>query len=274
MFKSRTVAISLRFYGAFALVALVGAFVVGVTSHHETIIDQVIGPLDLGWKGGVGDHLPYTILVATAVVAGVVGGLLTAFRDADPAAEAEAAGLESVPLTRAPVGANYWPLIASFGLATALMGLAIQNRPLAIAAGFVVGASVIIWTIRAWAERATGSDRANLQAYQQIVEPVRLPFTALLVVALLILGMSRILLTLPNKHSSTAVFAVIGVVLFLGCVAVALRPRVSRAMTTVLLVVLGLAVLVGGIVGAARGPREFEHDSATSSSQVPQGSGR
>jgi hypothetical protein len=274
MFKSRTVPISIRFYGAFALVALVGAAVVGVTSHHEQIIAQVIGPLDLGWKGGVGNHLAYTVLVGLAVVAAVVGGVLTAFRDTDATAEAEVAGLEVVPLTRAPRGANYWPLLSAFGLATVLMGLAISSRPTALAGGFVVGASAVMWTVRAWAERATGSDRANLEAYHQVVEPLRLPITALLVVGLMILGISRLLLALPSKHASTAIFAIVGIVILGACIGVALRPKLGRTATTIILLVLGVAVLVAGIVGAARGPREFEQHNPTAGTQVPEGSGR
>ncbi|HVN51823.1 MAG TPA: hypothetical protein VMT43_10345, partial [Acidimicrobiales bacterium] len=90
MFKSRTITISLRLYVSFALAALLGAYVVGVTSQHSSIIDQVIGPIDLGWKGGVGNHLAYTLLVGVAIVAALVGTLLTAFRDADASAQAQA----------------------------------------------------------------------------------------------------------------------------------------------------------------------------------------
>ncbi len=83
MFKSRTITISLRFYGALAVAALLGAFLVGVTSQHSSIIDQVAGPLDLGWKGGVGNHLGYTVLVGVAVAAIFLAVLFTAWRDAD-----------------------------------------------------------------------------------------------------------------------------------------------------------------------------------------------
>jgi hypothetical protein len=274
MFKSRTVTISIRFYGTLAVVGLIGAVVVGVTSHHENIINQVVGPLTVGWKGGVGNHLAYAVLLGMALVAAAIGGLLTSFRDADATAEAEAAGLEVVPLTRAPRGANYWPLIAAFGLATVLMGLAISSKYTAVAGGLVLGASVVVWTVRAWAERATGNDRANLQAYQQVIEPIRVPFTALLVVGLMVLGISRVLLALPSKHASTALFAIVGIVILGACIGVALRPKLGRAATTAILVLLGVVVLVAGIVGAARGPREFEHHDPNAGTQVQQGSGR
>ena len=274
MFKSRVVTISLRFYLALVVAALVGAYVVGVTSHHEKIINQVIGPLDLGWKGGVGNHLAYTVLVGVAVAAAFLGVLLTAFRDADATAEAQAAELESVPLTRAPVGANYWPVVAAFCVAVVLIGLSISSRWLALAAGVVLGGAVAMWTVRAWAERATGDDRANLELYQQVVEPMRLPILAVLLVALMVLGFSRVLLTLPTKHASTAVFGVIGTVILIACVTIALRPKISRSVVTLVVFVLGIGVVVGGVVGAARGVRHVEKDSPTAPQQVPQGSGR
>ena len=274
MFKSRAITISLRFYVAFAVAALVGAYVVGVTSQHSSIIDQVLGPIDAGWKGGVGNHLAYTLLLGVALVAVCVAILLTAFRDADATAQAQAASLEVVPLTRAPSGANYWPAIAAFSLATVLLGLAISARWLALAAGLVLGGSVVVWTIRAWAERATGDDRANLELYRQVVEPVRLPIGALLLVAVMIGGFSRVLLTLPSRQSSTAVFGVLGAVILIGCIAVALRPRISRSAISLVVFVLFLVVITGGIIGAARGPRHFEHDEKTTTEQVPEGSGR
>ncbi len=274
MFKSRTVTISLRFYGALAAAALVGAVVVGWTSQHSSIINQVIGPLDLGWKGGVGNHLGYTVLVGVAVAAIFLAVLFTAWRDADANAEAESAGLEAVPLARAPIGANYWPIVSAFSVGAVLVGLATSTKWLALTAAVVLGASVVMWTMRAWAERATGDDRTNLQLYQQVVEPARLPLMALLGVGLVVGGLSRILLTLPNKHSSTAVFGIIGAVLFLGCVLIALRPKISRAPVVLALFILGLVVLVGGIVGAARGPRTFEHHDPTSGPQVQTETGR
>lgn len=274
MFKTRTITFSLRFYGSLAVAALVGAYIVGVTSQHSSIIDQVLGPLVLGWKGGVGNHLAYTILVAFAACGIFLAAILTAYRDADPDAEAQVAGLEAVPLARAPRGANYWPIVGAFALGTVLVGLAISAKALALAAAVVLGATMVMWMLRAWAERATGDDEVNLRLYQQVVEPVRLPITAALLVAAVIIGISRVLITLPDKHASTAVFGVVGGLVFLVCVLIALRPKISRAPVVLALFVLGLLVLVGGIVGAARGPRTFEQHDPSSGTQVQVGSGR
>jgi len=274
MFKSRTITISLRFYGALAAAALIGAYIVGVTSQHSSIIGQVIGPLDLGWKGGVGNHLGYTVLVGVAAAAAFLATLFTVYRDADADAEAASVGLDTVPLARAPVGASYWPVISAFAVGTLLVGLAISSKALALTAAVVLGGAVVMWTMRAWAERATGDDLTNLRLYQQVVEPVRLPLLALLLLGAVVLGFSRILLTLPDKHASTAVFGVLGAVVFFACVLIALKPKISRAPVVLALFVLGLIVLVGGVIGAARGPRHFEHHDPTVGTQVQRGSGR
>jgi len=59
-----------------------------------------VGPVSLGWKGGVGDHVGYVLLVGLATIAGATGLVLVAIRDADPAAQAELLGLDSVPAGR------------------------------------------------------------------------------------------------------------------------------------------------------------------------------
>ncbi len=67
---------------------------------------------------------------------------------------------------------------------------------------------------------------------------------------------------------------IIGAVVFFSCVAIALRPKISKAPVVLALFILGLVVLVGGIVGAARGPREFEHHERTTGTQIQPLSGR
>ena len=273
MLKSRAVTISFRFYVGLSVAALVGAVLAAAGSETDSPMNRVVGPLSAGWKGGIGDHVGYTILLALAISSAFLGILFTAFRDADPTAEAQAAQLDSVPLTRAPVGANYWPIIGMFALATTLIGLAISSRPLALAGAVVIGAAAFMWTVRAWAERATGDDRTNLEIYQQVVEPLRLPLMAVVLVGIMVVGLSRLLLTLPNAKSSAAVFAVVGIVVLLGAVVIAFRPKLSKTLVTVGLLVFGLLVIAGGIVGAARGSRTFEHHEVPVQEQPAGGGG-
>lgn len=273
MFRSRAITVSFRFYGALAGAALVGAIVAALASNDsDALINRVTGPISVGWKGSVGDHLAYTVLLGLAIVAAFLAILLTAFRDADASAEAHAARLDVVPLTRAPAGANYWPIVSAFAVATILIGLAISSKGLAWAGAALLAISVITWTIRAWAERATGDDLTNLELYHQLMEPLRLPLLAILLVGIMVIGFSRVLLTLPNKNSSAVVFGLLAVTVLIGAIAIALKPRISKSALTLVLFVLGLAVIAGGIVGAARGSREIEHHPEPTQEQ-PAGTG-
>ncbi len=275
MLRSRAVPVSFRFFIGFAVAAVIGANVASLGSNDSApIIDRVLGPLTVGWKGAIGDHLAYSVLLGVAVAAGFVGIVLTVFREADASAVAQVVDLESAPLTRAPLGANYWPIVSVFALATVLIGLSISSQNLAIAGGIALGASALMWTLRAWAERATGNEQANVQLYQQFVEPIRIPVLSIVLIGILAIGFSRVLLALPNTKSSAAVFGVVALVFLLGAIGVALKPRISRSIIVLLLFGLGLAIVVGGIVGAAMGHREFhKHEIEPAGQEAPAGEG-
>jgi hypothetical protein len=275
MLRSRAIPVSFRFYIGFAVAALVGAIVAALgTNDGDPIIDRVIGPLSIGWKGGIGDHLAYSVLLGVAVAAAFVGIVLTAFREADASAVAQVVDLEAAPLTRAPIGANYWPIVSVFALAVVLIGLSISSQNLAIAGGIALAAAILMWTLRAWAERATGNERANVQLYQQLVEPIRLPVLSIILIGIVAIGFSRVLLALPNTKSSAAVFGVVALVFLLGAIGVALKPRISRSIIVLLVFGLGLAIVVGGIVGAALGHREFhKHEIEPAGQEAPAGEG-
>jgi MFS family permease len=275
MLRSRAIPVSFRFYVGFAVAALIGAVVAALGSNDsDPVVDRVLGPLTVGWKGAVGDHLAYSVLLGVAVVAAFVGILLTAFREADASAVAQVVDLESAPLTRAPLGANYWPIVSVFAVATLLIGLSISSQNLAIAGAIVLGAAALVWTMRAWAERATGDERVNVEMYQQMVEPIRLPVLSIVLIAIVAIGFSRVLLALPSTGSSSLVFGVVAFVFLLGAIGVALKPRISRSVIVLLLFGLGLLIVVGGIVGAAVGARDFhEHESEPAGTEAPAGEG-
>jgi small neutral amino acid transporter SnatA (MarC family) len=156
-----------------------------------------------------------------------------------------------------------------FGVALILTGLAISSQNLAIAGGIVLGTAAFLWTTRAWAERATGDDRANVEAYQHIVEPIRLPVLSILLIGALAISLSRVLLALPNTKSSAAVFGVVGLLFLVGVVAVAARPRLSRSAAVLIVFILGVAIIAAGVVAAARGARDIHHHEEPSSQEAP-----
>jgi hypothetical protein len=248
-----------RFYAALSAAAMAGAIVSAIGSDDEQgWMDRILGPLTVGWKGGIGDHLAYAVLLSLAALAGTLAVLHIAFRDADPEAEAQVAHTDSVPLTRAPTGSNFLPLVAAFSVGVLLIGF-ITNKYVVIA-GIVLLLLVIgTWTLRTWAERATGDDEVNIELYQRFIEPFRIPVLALLCIGVLAIGLSRVLLAV-SEVGAVVVFIVVGALFLFGAVLLAARPAVTKNAITVILFVGALIVIGAGTIAAVQGQRSFEHD--------------
>jgi uncharacterized membrane protein YiaA len=257
MLRSRTFTPAFRFFAGLAVFSLVAAFVVGFSSESQAPIDRVLGPLTLGWKGGVGNHVGYTLFVGLFGISAGLAGLLIAFRDADPEAEAQVVHAESAPLTRAPAGMNYLPAFAAVGLVVFLIGTSTANTVLAWAGVAVLVIIGFTWTLRAWAERATGDTTTNAELYHRFIDPLRLPIVSLVAVGVVVLGFSRVLLAV-SKTGSVVVFSLVAIIVFAVTVLLAMVPRSGRYVVTGLVVVGALAVIAGGIIGAVAGEREFE----------------
>ena len=82
----------------FTFPQIVALTAVAALAYGYTTGGDHVGPLSLGWKGGVGDHIGYGVLVALAAVSLTVSLVLVSFRDADAAAHADRSG----PLTSPP----------------------------------------------------------------------------------------------------------------------------------------------------------------------------
>lgn len=260
MLRSRAITPGFRLFGGISVLSLLGAFLFAlgnnIANSDQGLIDSVVGPFSLGWKGGVGSHLGYTVLVSTAVASGVVAGVLQAFRDADSESQAQVTHVEARPLTAVPHGASYAPIAVALAGAGLLIGLA-ASQPVALFSLFVLIVTAIVWTTRAWANRLSDDDAANTERYEVMMEPWRIPVLSLLVVAFVTVGVSRLLLALP-KTGSTIAFALIATLFFVGVALVASRPRLSRSLLTLLVVLTALVVLGSAIAGLVAGQREFE----------------
>ena len=97
----------------FLLAALVYGFATG---------SQINGVLSAGLAGGIGEPLGYSLLLFLAGISLGLGVITSAFRDADPAAQAEVVGVDVVPEVTAPTHASAWPVVAAFG-AGRILGL-------------------------------------------------------------------------------------------------------------------------------------------------------
>jgi hypothetical protein len=266
MLQSRAFTPAFRFFAGLAVFALVAAFVVGFSSAVQSPVDRVLGPLTLGWKGGIGNHLGYIFFVGLFGLSAGLAGILVAFRDADAEAEAQVVHTESVPLTRAPVGLNFMPALAAFGFVLMLVGLATRT-PLYATVGLVVLlVAGFVWTLRTWAERATGDDAANAELYHRFIDPLRTPVIAVLSIAVVAIGLSRVLLAV-SKSNSVIVFGVVAAVFFIVATVLALRPSSARSLTTLLVIIGAIAVIVAGVLGAVSGERKFEEHNSEHTSE-------
>lgn len=256
LYRSRVFTPAFKLFAALAGFGVVAAFVSAVATEDQGIVDMILGPVSLGWKGGVGNQTGYTILVSLAVVAGALAGILIAFRDADPEAEAEVALTETVPLTRAPSGTNFLPILGALSVLVIVLSQVAARWVLYAGLGLLL-ITVVTWTLRAWAERATGDDEVNREIYSRFIEPLRVPVVSAIVIAVVVVALSRVLLAVP-KTGAVAVFAVIGTVVLFGMAFLAARPQISKNATTIALFIGAIAVVLAGIVAAVVGEREIE----------------
>jgi len=212
------------------------------------------GPAVWGWKGGVGDHVGYVILMGLAVVAGTIGLVLVTFRDADPAAQAHYAGVEELPSTPTVTG-SIWPVVGAFGAGTMVVGLALHSAIFVV--GLVLCAAVAIeWSMDAWADRATGDPATNRKLRNHIMAPIEIPAAGAAAVGLIVLAASRILLN-ASKNGAVIWAGVIAVVILGIGTLYATKPKLNKNIISGLVLVSACAVLAGGIVAAVDGEREF-----------------
>lgn len=257
------------FYGAAAvgfLSALVYGFLTGASAQGGVVavftdggaVDSIVGPFTLGWKGGVGEHIGYTVLMSFAAVMAVLGGFASAFRDADAEAiaEIEGVGVAELAAPAEPNGLSWWPLLCALGAAIAVVGLALSTFMFWTGV-VIVAAGAFEWTVRAWSERATGDAEANARYRDQLLRPAEVPIAAVLVIVVVAVAVSRLLLAVPK---SAAVYVIIGLaaVVFGLANLLARRPDLKGRVVGIVALV-GLLVIIGaGIGGAISGEREFE----------------
>ena len=153
-----------KFLLGLTVLGYLGAIVWAITTAPNAVgMDAVLGALTFGYKGEVGDHTGYAILMGLAATSGFLAIFLAALRDCDPDAEAQVAGLETVPEVVVPSTASYWPVVAAFSLAALALGLAFGPALFALGmVGLVI--CTVEWAARAWSDRATG-DRTTSGLY-------------------------------------------------------------------------------------------------------------
>jgi hypothetical protein len=246
---------SFKLYFGMAVGALVAAITFGYTTGGNNT-----GPLSLGWKGSVGNHVGYLFLIGVSLSCGFLGLLFVSFRDADPQAAAQLLGVEQPP-PQLPTQPSYWPLIAMFGVAAAVLGLVLSKVIFVAGLGllFIVA---VEWAMQAWADRATGDPQTNRELRDRVMHPIEVPVVAALAIVGVPLGASRVLLA-SSEHGAVVVAGIIATVVLGLAVFVALRPRISKNVVAAIVLFGGLAFIVAGITAASIGERHFEHRGGT-----------
>ncbi|MFN0029403.1 MAG: hypothetical protein ACKV2O_19780 [Acidimicrobiales bacterium] len=270
-----------KFYFGLGFALVLGAVLYGWTSGGVdwdlfpgalgTLYFQLLGSVTLGYKGGVGDHVGYGILLGGAAVSITIGGFLVAFRDADDKPLAEVAGLSEAPPLRPVASPNHWAPLSAFAVALAAIGLATSGWFLL--AGAVLGAVAMLeWAFYAWSDRASGDERMNAQLRAKLLNPIEVPLFGVLVAGFVAFGISRVFLAVP-KLGATWLFMGIASVIFVIAIGLAAAPKVPRQALSALLVLGAIGVLAGGIAGTAAGEREFHDESEGSTIEGGGGTG-
>lgn len=249
MFKSAS-----KFLFGLAGLAFLSAILVAVATSDQGPIDSVLGPLTMGYKGGVGDHVAYSILMSLAILSFFLGVFLASLRDADPEAEAQLVGLETVPEAPEPTTVNYWPVIGAFSAAAVVLGLAVGSQMVVVGLVGLV-CCTFEWAARAWADRATGDPEVNQSIRNRLMNPIEIPVLAVIGIGGLVLAVSRILLALP-KFGSYLAFGVIPTVMLVFGVLIIMKPKMSQSAIAAILLVGGVAILAGGVAAAIAGERD------------------
>lgn len=231
-----------KLFAGFSVAALVAAVVYGISSSHGGSADYLgvvdaeawIGVFSLGWRGGVGDHTGYVVLVLFGVVAAGIGIALAAYRDADAEAQNELERSGRTPLPQRPTGPNYWPAVGAFGVGVTIIGLVI-HAAIFIAGLVLVAVVVFEWMISAWADRATGDPAANKELRARVMLPFEVPILGAAAVAVLGLAISRLLIAV-SKFSAIWVATAVATIIFLAALTVATVNKVNRNMVAGLVV--------------------------------------
>lgn len=248
-----------KFMFGSAVMALLGAFFIAIaTSGHSVGMAELTGPISIGYKGPVGSHFAYAMLLAYAGVALLIGAVLSATRDGDPEVGARYQGLDTPVAVLPPRGTNHWPLIGAFGTAMVILGL-VYSPPLFVLGLITTGISGIQWSIYAWSDHATADPFANRKVRHELTYPLDFPLFAILAIGLFVFSLSRILLALPDP-ADTVVFGAVPAVAFVVAILLSRRPATSRNVVTTLTVLGVCAVLVMGIWGMVQGPKTVEKD--------------
>ncbi len=244
-------------WGSKYLLGIATAAFLAAATYGLTTGGTVVGVSSMGYKGGVGEHTGYTILMALAFVSLFLGVVNVITRDGDAEETAALIGSDHMIAVRPPSGLSPLGPLTAFGIACLAIGIAIGMVffYLGIAVLFVVG---LQWLVQAWADRATGDAEVNAVIRNRILAPMEVPMMAMLTIAVVALALSRIMLAV-SEIAATVVAVAVAAFIFVAAILI-VKSKAPRAVVTSVVTFGVAAVLAGGVISAVVGERELHHD--------------
>ena len=252
------------FFG-FGALAAVGAIIYGIATGDPAgadylgVVDRDAwkGVISLGWRGGVGEHTGFVVLIFAALVGAGLGCMLVAFRDADAESVGELAPTGETPPSEAPAHPSYWPPLLAFAAAVVVIGL-VTHAAIFVIGLILAGVVAFEWMVTAWADRATGDAAANRALRNRLMYPIEIPVLGAAGVAILVVGGSRVLLAV-SEFSAVWIAAGVSAVILLVAMLFAARPHIAKSVITTVLAFAAVAVVAAGIVATAAGAYDHGH---------------
>ena len=214
----------------------------------------VAPPVALGLVTGMdGDgHIVFfgTIVLGTAAAAfALLAGLALSIGDGDSIDRERAHSHPAVPA--------WWPVMGAIGLGILMVGLVVDGF-IAILGIATLLVSAVEWTFSSWSEHLSKDQEANAVERKRILAPFEIPLYGALSIALPVVLVSRIFLASSKNGASWFAIIASSLVLAFAFVLYA-KPDLRKAVVASVLVLGGLALIVGGIAATARGERDFHH---------------
>jgi hypothetical protein len=222
-----------------------------------TLAAAVVYGVDSG-----GEWFGTLVLGTFAVAAAIIGFATVSTRDGDVDPDDTTADVAIRRALPAP-----WPALAALAMGFVVVGVATSSALLWLGLG-LAAVTLAEWMVQSWAERATGDHAYNQALRNRIMFPFEFPVAAAVTVGFVVIGFSRVLLALP-KTASWVIAAVIAASILAIATLITTRPRISSSVLAGVLAVGAVAVLGGGIVGAAVGERDFHEHEGSGETENP-----
>ena len=132
------------------------------------------------------------------------------------------------------------------------------SRPVVFKVAVVVLlAAIVEWMVQAWAERASGDAAFNDSIRKRMLHPLEFPLLAAVVVAGVLYGFSRIMLTI-SKDSGRWVFIGLGAIVVAAGFIIAGKRGMSKGTIAGVASIGAVALLGVGVVSALQGQRTID----------------